>query len=67
MCVPSSAYLQIVHLCICPCLSFKNIFKIPSVFITVLKMNHIDFIEKNLNYSEASLVSKMQLRNLVND
>lgn len=37
------------------------------MFITVLKMSHIDFIEKNLNYSEASLVSKMQLRNLVND
>ena len=37
------------------------------MFITVLKISHIDFIEKNLSYSEASLVSKMQLRNLVND
>lgn len=30
-------------------------------------MSHIDFIEKNLNYSEASLVSKITVRNLVND
>ena len=33
----------------------------------MLKISHIDFIEKNLNYPDASLVSKMQLRNLVND